>query len=412
MLGVAGVLLAGCSGSGSDSDAGDGGSGSGSGSGGDGDAAASDEEQGARPEPELFEDGDFYDPPDPLPDGEPGSLLRYQPMDGAGLDGSSVWRVMYLSESLQGEPIAVTGVVAVPSAPAPPEGRKLVTMAHGTTGIADECAPSLDPESAGLGLTGQFVQAGYVVAASDFEGLGTPGRHPYLVGESEGRGVLDAAKAALHVPEASVGDQYAILGYSQGGHAALWANELADTWGPDLDLVGSVAGAPATELPTIYAVGPSIGAFFVSIVAGYEAAYPEADPALVLTDAGLTALDAVDQGCIRDVFAAVTAQGDAPLVRADHGSAEPWVTLMEENNPGQVAVDSPVLILHSLADDVVPATLSERLFERMCGVGQTVERRTYDLGQGHVGAAPQAFADGLAWIEGLMAGAEPTSTCP
>ncbi|MGH9210772.1 MAG: lipase family protein [Acidimicrobiales bacterium] len=395
---LTGTILAGCSGAGSSEEAGrqD-----------DGEDAAP-----APPDPERFEGQDFYEQPDPLPAGEPGSLLRYQPLDGAAVDGGTGWRVMYLSESLEGDPIAVTGVVVVPSGPAPSEGRKLVTIAHGTTGIADECAPSHEPGGAGLGLTGQFVEAGYVVAISDFEGLGTPGRHPYLVGESEGRSVLDAAKAAMQLPEAEVGDRYAIIGYSQGGHGALWANELADEWGPDLDLVGAVAGAPATELPVIFAAGPAIGGFFLSLVAGFDAAYPEADPSLVLTDAGLETLDAVDEGCIGDVFEAVAELGNEQLVRADHTSVEPWATLMEENNPGRVAVDSPVLILHSLADDTVPAGLSEQLLDRMCDVGQTVERRTYDRGQGHVAAAPDAFADGFAWIEGLMDGGAATSSCP
>ena len=79
--------------------------------------------------------------------------------------------------------------------------------------------------------TSDIVNAGYLVAFSDYEGLGTPGRHPYLVGESEGRSVLDAAKAAAQLPGADAGDQLAIWGHSQGGHAALWAAQLAEAVG-------------------------------------------------------------------------------------------------------------------------------------------------------------------------------------
>ena len=166
---------------------------------------------------------------------------------------------MYLSESVQGEPIAVTGVIAVPEAPAPAGGRPVVSVGPGTAGIADTCAPSrftpqLDEAARRLGLgedrgdrLGGFADAGYVVAQTDYEGLGTPGGHPYLVGVSEGRGFLDAAQAARQLSDADAGDRLALWGYSQGGHSVLWANQLADEWAPDLHLVGTVAGAPFSE---------------------------------------------------------------------------------------------------------------------------------------------------------------------
>ena len=113
--------------------------------------------------------------------------------------GPAAWRMMYLSESIQGEPIAVTGTALVPSIAAPDGGRPILSVAHGTTGIADECAPSHDPSS-DVAAHIRYVNAGYLVAISDYEGLGTPGRHPYLVGESEGRSVLDAAKRPANSP--------------------------------------------------------------------------------------------------------------------------------------------------------------------------------------------------------------------
>ena len=94
------------------------------------------------------------------------------------------------------------------------------------------------------------------------------------------------------------------------------------------------------------------------------------------------------------------------------GGTEPWKALFEDNNPGTVVAEAPVLILHSAADDVVPAALSAVLFNRMCGLGQVAERRVYEQGQGHAAAAPGAVADGLAWIQQRFAGEAPVSTCP
>jgi hypothetical protein len=272
---VLAALIAACSGGSDDSD--------------QSDAASADDEaaQGdaGLPEAEEFDGGDFYAAPDPVPEDEHGTLLRYQPVDDLEIGRATAWRMMYLSESLQGEPIVVTGTALVPSGEAPAGGRPVLTIAHGTSGIADDCAPSKHAVATELSLMGPFVDAGYLVVLSDYEGLGTPGRHPYLVGESEGRGVLDGALAARGLPDTDAGDQLSIFGYSQGGHGALWAGQLAADWAPDYDLVGTVAGAPATELPIIFGAAGSlpIAGFLYMIIAGFAEAYPEADPALVLT---------------------------------------------------------------------------------------------------------------------------------
>jgi hypothetical protein len=381
------------------------------------DAATPDDEtaqaEAGAPEAEEFGGGDFYAAPDPVPDDEHGTLVRYQPVDALDVGGAAAWRMMYVSESLEGEPIVVTGTALVPAGEAPAGGRPVLTIAHGTSGIADECAPSKDPVATELSLMGQFVDAGYLVVLSDYEGLGTPGRHPYLVGESEGRGVLDGALAARELPDAEAGDTLSIFGYSQGGHGALWAGQLAADWAPDYELVGTVAGAPATELPVIFSAAGSlpIAGFLYMIIAGFAEAYPEADPGLVLTPAGEAELPQVDEGCVGEVIEHFADTPNAELLKPGLAEVEPWADLEAANDPGRVATDSPILIVHSAADNVVPATLSQLLVQRMCGEGQVVERRVYDKGQGHVEAVPDAVNDGFEWLQQRAAGGEPVSTC-
>jgi len=381
------------------------------------DAAAADDEtaqaEAGPPQAEKFDGGDFYAAPDPVSDDEHGTLVRYQPVDALDVGGATAWRMMYVSESLEGEPIVVTGTALVPPGEAPAGGRPVLTIAHGTSGIADECAPSKHPVATELSLMGPFVDAGYVVVLSDYEGLGTPGRHPYLVGESEGRGVLDGALAARQLPDADSGDQLSIFGYSQGGHGALWAGQLAADWAPDYELVGTAAGAPATELPVIFSAAGSlpIAGFLYMIIAGFAEAYPEADPGLVLTPAGEAELSQVDEGCVGEVIEHFADTPNAELLKPGLAEVEPWADLEAANDPGRVTTDSPILIVHSAADDVVPATLSQILVERMCGEGQVVERRVYDKGQGHVDAAPDAVSDAFDWLQQRAAGDEPVSTC-
>lgn len=359
-------------------------------------------------------DDELYAVPDPIPDGTHGDLVRYQEIVPGTVDGARTYRVMYLSESLEGETVVVTGTVVVPTAEAPAEGRPVLTIAHGTTGIADECAPSKGGGGAELAIAAPAVERGWIIAITDYEGLGTPGRHPYLVGESEGRGVIDAVRAAGQLPDAAASPTTLIGGYSQGGHGALWAGQVAPEWAPELDVVGTFAGAPATELDVILAAAgsPGVAGFAALIVAGFQAAYPEADPALFLTDEGVARLDAVDEGCVGDVFAALSDLAPDELVRPDGPSTPPWPDLATENNPGQVVTEAPILIIHSQQDDVVPVALSGILFDRMCTEGQAVERRVLPDGGGHGPAAVVAYPQALEWFDRLLAGEAVENTCP
>src|SRR5690606_37318924 len=129
----------------------------------------------------------------------PGTIIKSEPVAAAGVNGS-MHRIMYGSESGRGEAIAVTGVVAVPDSPPPPGGYPVVAWAHGTTGIADECAPSLVAENDQSPLLNELLDQGWLVVATDYEGMGTPGRHPYVIGESEARSVIDSVRAAHGLP--------------------------------------------------------------------------------------------------------------------------------------------------------------------------------------------------------------------
>ena len=190
----------------------------------------------------------FYDVANDELAGQPGTLIRQERMGGAP-QGASAYRVLYRSTGLKGEPIAVSGVVVVPDGPPPAQGRPIVAWAHPTTGIVPHCAPSLAffvfQQMQGLR---DMVARGYIVTATDYPGLGTAGPHPYLVGQSEGRAVLDSVRAARNLAAMSASNRFAVWGHSQGGQAALYAGQLAKDYAPELNLVGVAAAAPATDL--------------------------------------------------------------------------------------------------------------------------------------------------------------------
>ncbi len=171
----------------------------------------------------------FYNPPSPLPAGPSGTVIRARTIEGP--PDATTWLVLYKSPSLNNQETAVSGWIIVPDGRPSDGERGIVAWAHGSKGIADRCAPtrqSILAPSPGLSFTGvpllsEFLEPGLTIVATDYEGLGTPGRHPYGVGESEARSILDIIRAAPHL-DSSAGGRAAILGFLPGGRSAVFAN--------------------------------------------------------------------------------------------------------------------------------------------------------------------------------------------
>jgi dienelactone hydrolase len=350
---------------------------------------------------------DFYSVPDPLPAGKPGDVIKTEPIANTKLHGT-LTRVMYHSRSIRDADIPVTGLIAVPSTPAPADGYPVISWAHGTSGLADKCAPSLSPDDY-ADLANNLLDAGYAVVASDFEGLGTPGRHPYIVGESEARGTLDIVRAARNLPDVHVSDRYVVWGHSQGGHAAMFALHIADAWAPELHLLGVVAGAPPSQLSLFYAVlqASPYKHYLLMAAAGFNAAYgDEAAPLdAVLTPAGIDALPAVDEGCSSDVAVATASLPTSSVAKADPNTVPAWAKLLKDNDPGQFTAPAtePLLIIHGGSDEQIPVASSQLLFDQLCKIGQVEQRWVYP-GQKHAGVIAPSFGDMLTWIGDRFAG--------
>jgi pimeloyl-ACP methyl ester carboxylesterase len=378
-----------------------------------GDAAIAEESELGDAAPiEVATDDDLYALAEDFEPGEPGEVIAVQEVDTDAVD-ATVLRVLYHSESIAGDDIAVSGVIAYPTGEPPAEGRDVLSWAHGTTGIADECAPSRDPDGAGIELIAPFLERDMVFVATDYEGLGTPGRHPYIAGESEGRGTLDIVRAASDLADRTGASERTVLwGHSQGGHAVLFANQIAESWAPELEVLGTVAGAPPSQLPLMASVlRNSPYRFYLGMVAaGWNAAYPDADLSLVLSPLGEELVEQVDEGCAGDLAGAWSGHDYDELVTSDPNEVEPWKTLLVENDPGFEPGASPVLIIHGEKDEQIPVVSSQLLVTRMCETGQVVQRLTYP-DQSHAGVIGPSMPDMLEWIDARLAGEEPPDDC-
>jgi dienelactone hydrolase len=353
----------------------------------------------------------FYTPPHPLPAGQPGDIIWSRPFTGPS--GSQAWEVLYLSTTVDNQPVAVSGVVIAPpatAAPGPPEGRTVLTWAHGTTGMGDACAPSKQyvAGQASEALLAQLAVArGFVYAATDYQGLGPPGDHPYVVGLSEGRNVLDAARAAerLTGTGAAASSKVLVWGHSQGGGAALFAAELAPTYAPELQVVGAIAGAPATELGTVAAAndgGPYAGFSLMALV-GFHAAYPTLSYDAVLNDAGRQAVAAIDDECSDEILRAYAGRHLADFVTSDPAATAGWSNAYAANEAGHTATPVPIFLYQGEADQIIPVGVSATLLKDYCALGVPVSRKTYP-GADHTSVITAAVTDILTFANDRLAG--------
>ena len=330
----------------------------------------------------------------------------------ATLAGIEAFRVRYRSTSVLGEPIEVTGIVAEPEGEPPTGGWPIVAFAHGTTGGADTCAPSVNDLSGYGAVIEVAASAGYVVAATDYEGIGGPGEHPYLNGVSAAQSMVDSVRAAVELLDGRASTRWLAVGHSQGGHAALFAAELAPAMAPELTLLGSVAIAPASFLPRFAALeGTPASAFLALAVSGFLAAEPAVDAATVVTEAGEAAVEAARTVCLGELDGVLANNGRADLVQPGATEAgTPFGDYLLANDPGQAATVVPIFVAQGDADTLVVAEATAATVASLCGLGDTVDSRVYP-GADHASVLVAAAGDVLAWMADRVADLPVASSC-
>jgi acetyl esterase/lipase len=333
--------------------------------------------------------------------------------------GASAMRILYRSTGLHGEPIAVSGVVLVPEGRVPAGGRPVVAWAHPTSGIVPRCAPSLGLQafSSIQGLDAMLAR-GWVVVATDYPGLGTAGPHPYLVGDSEARSVLDSVRAARNLPEAGAGRRFVVWGHSQGGQAALFTASMVAGYAPELQLQGVAVAAPATDLETLLRAdfdtdgGRNLTAMTLW---SWSRVFGLPIDALVQPRA-MPAVDALANECIESVFdmleRMVSQRGleHGFLTVPDITRVEPWRSLLVRNIPGPLPAGMPLFVLQGDADRLVLPPVTRAYAARQCAAGSAVQLVMLP-GVNHGFVARDGAPAAVAWIADRFAGRAPPSDC-
>jgi Secretory lipase len=391
---------------------------------------------------------EFYTPPDPLPPGAPGDLIRTEPsrlvLEPSGQLGmimADATRIMYRSTDVHGNPMAVTGTYFEPFNDWPGGGpRPLLVYGPGTQGQGDQCAPSRQFNQGihwrpYLDLAFNYeelfvstmVARGFAIVMTDYQGLGTPGLHTYVNRVAQGDAMLDAARAAKKLPGTSLNPDgpLAFWGYSQGGGAAASAAELASRYAPELNVVGTYAGAPPADLKELFPYAD--GSVLVGAV-GYAlnsvmTAYPEHADEIrsKLTPRGEDFLFKVADQCVAETLAKFMFRHLQPYFNEDIKqlvNEEPFSSLFDEQKLGRLKPNAPVMILSNRYDPLVPWTGANQLGRDWCAQGADVQFWTNEeppfLNKAIVNHALPMLVDGeraMGWIADRFNGLPTTPNC-
>jgi len=359
----------------------------------------------------------FYKPPKKLPK-QHGTLIWARKATGFVplADARYTKLVLYSSRTPQNAKTAVSGSVSVPKGKPPKGGWPVITWAHGTTGVADVCAPSRNsatsPSQSSISYIypdlNEWLRAGYAVVQTDYQGLGTPGKHPYLIGEAEGRSVLDIVTAA-HQLDPTIGKRFLISGHSQGGQSALFAAGEASTWVPKLRLRGTVAFAPAShfleQVPLLKLLNTpsSLTALATLIIDGASTQSSAIDVSKILSDEVLPFYPLLQSQCLQQLGASNELGGIPPSHLQRSGSdLTPLNPVLAAMNP-LVRTAAPILLAQGTADTTVFPQFTDALRNELVNAGDQVTYNKYP-GVNHGGVVTAGAPDALAFFQQLLPG--------
>ena len=415
----------------------------------------------------IFSTAVYADPPMPpfyasvmkiSPEGKLGQVISKEKI-ATSLKGAQAWKIAYISSDVAGRKTIATGTIIAPVGPSPKEGRPILAWAHGTTGSAQNCGPSqiIDPTAAlneyflmggnswtdyGIPNGQEFINQGYVVVATDYQGLGGGGKHQYAVAQTNGRDVINSARAASSMKEVGAGKKTVVYGWSQGGGATIAAASLPDyqalqgTAADNLQYLGFVALAPedvAAMLPNVpadeagakklmngftQANVPNVFLFahYMMGLWGTQAAFPDLKLSDVLTDEGVKVVDKLSRNkcmhVLADTFSYAYGDNYKTLLKPEPSNSLAWVKAFVDGSVKPVKPTAPVVIYWGTKDTAVPPIMHELYQKQMCGMGANVGRIQLPGEQTHFTTPGVSAPMYLDWVKDRIAGKPLANGCP
>jgi pimeloyl-ACP methyl ester carboxylesterase len=392
-----------------------------------------------------------------IPDGKLGDIVKQEKVP-TPIAGAQAWRIAYIASDIADRKTVVTALVIAPTGEAPPEGRPIVAWEHGTTGAAQNCGPSQVPNPAqplneyfllggnswtdyGVPAAEEFIRSGYVLVATDYQGLGGGGRHQYMVSVTQARDAIDSIRAAGALKETGAGKQALIYGWSQGGGTVVAAASMPDyirrtgTAFDGIQMAGFVALAPADVAVTMPAkkldedsanelIGGlrktfSANVFQFAHMAMTFWAIPAAFPHLKLEDVfneeGAQVVDeVVANKCVHpaaDTFTALYGNNFGSLLQPEPSNAVGWALALLKGSVPPVRPVAPVIIYWGTKDVTVPPVMGELYRAQMCKLSGNVARVELAGEQTHYTTPPVPEPLYVPWVKDRFAGKPAPDGC-
>jgi hypothetical protein len=260
-----------------------------------------------------------------------------------------------------------------------------------------------------------MMQRGWVVAATDYAGLGTPGIEGYLVGNSEAHDVLNSVRATRQISSAGAGSTFAVWGHSQGGHSALFTASQSSAYAPELRLIGTVASAPAAELeallseqygqPIDWVIGPEV-------VIAWPATYPGLNRNEVLTPAGQRNYQQIASQCINSAAleGLIRSKLNQQFFSTNLTTIPSWNAVVTAQGAPTLKPTQPLMVAESLSDEVVLPNTTALYIQKACRAGSNLNSLWLN-NVGHI-ALQQVIGPAVVnWIGDRFAGIANQSSC-
>ena len=357
----------------------------------------------------------FYKAPEPETPDKSGMLVRAEPATDLALPpGVTATRILYHTRTANNTDALASGVVLVPYGLPPKDGWPLLAWSHGTSGVATDCAPSrmksLFYDWEGLY---EYVLMGYAVVASDYAGLGTPGRHAYLDMLSNATDVINSVPAA-HSAVPDLSQRWLVIGHSQGGLSSLGVAQLEGTIN-DPNFLGTVALAGASDLQdaldnVLKVKVPVLNGLIAFWIYGVKTVYPEFQPRDVLTDKALSIFStSVEDGCSA-ASGAFAALQTGEMLRPDWSANKYIRKFLERNQPGSQPTYGPLLLVGGGGDILFTESAGQKVVQRICAAGGHAQRNVYP-GLGHDPVVYGSLKDQMDWVAARFAGKPAPNDC-
>ncbi len=357
----------------------------------------------------------FYETNGLNPVGPMGEVMRAEPITSSSVQNGTASRIIYRTQKADGTPTFSSAMVFIPTTSAS-EPRQVVAWAHGTLGMGDQCAPSrtADPV-AKISWVNTMLAQDWVVVATDYAGLGTPGIEAYLVGRAEAHDVLNSVRAVRNMPNTQAGNRFGLWGHSQGGHSALFTASMVSSYAPELSLVGTVASAPAAELvplmsqqyqqPVSWVIGPEVAV-------SWPANYPQLNTRDVLTPPALNNYHKVAEQCIEQsaLEAIVRGKLGQQFFTTNLTDIPSWNNILQTETAPILKPNQPVMVAESLTDSVVLPNTTALYIQKSCQAGSNLNS-LWLTNVNHIQLQSVISPSVISWLSDRFAGRVATSTC-